>query len=56
VALNPGALSARPWSEAELCQWVRRDDEYAIQNLVVGLCSNTVIGRQESFLPQALSW
>src|SRR5512132_767710 len=29
VALNPGALPARPRSEAELYQWVRREEQYA---------------------------
>jgi hypothetical protein len=29
-ALNPNALPARPRSPAELHQWVRRDEEYAI--------------------------
>jgi hypothetical protein len=29
VALNPGALPARPRSPAELYQWVRRDEQYA---------------------------
>jgi hypothetical protein len=30
VALNPGALPARERSPAELYEWVRRDEEYAI--------------------------
>jgi hypothetical protein len=30
VALNPHALPARPRPSAELYQWVRRDEEYAI--------------------------
>jgi hypothetical protein len=29
VALNPGALPARPRSQAELYQWVRRDEQDA---------------------------
>jgi hypothetical protein len=29
VALNPGALPARPRSAAELYQWVRREEQYA---------------------------
>ena len=29
MALNPGALPARPRSEAELYQWVRREEQYA---------------------------
>jgi hypothetical protein len=29
VALNPGALPARPRSPAELYQWVRREEQYA---------------------------
>jgi hypothetical protein len=29
AVLNPGALPARPWSLAELYQWVRRGEEYA---------------------------
>jgi hypothetical protein len=40
-ALNPNALPARPRSPAELHQWVRRDEEYAIlgANVVVELNS-----------------
>jgi hypothetical protein len=37
VALNPGALPARPRSQAELYQWVRRDEEYAILGANVGV-------------------
>jgi hypothetical protein len=29
VALNPGALPARPRSQVELYQWVRREEQYA---------------------------
>ena len=43
VALNPGALPARPRSPAELYQWVRRDEEYATlgANVVVELYSES---------------
>jgi hypothetical protein len=43
VALNPGALPARERSPAELYQWVRRDEEYAIlgANVVVELNSES---------------
>jgi hypothetical protein len=43
VALNPGALPARPRSPDELYQWVRRDEEYAIlgANVVVELYSES---------------
>jgi hypothetical protein len=43
VALNPHALPARPRSPAELHQWVRRDEEYAIlgANVVVELNSES---------------
>jgi hypothetical protein len=43
VALNPGALPARPRSPAELHQWVRRDEEYATlgANVVVELNSES---------------
>jgi WhiB family redox-sensing transcriptional regulator len=43
VALNPGALPARERSPAELHQWVRRDEEYAIlgANVVVELNSES---------------
>jgi hypothetical protein len=43
VALNPGALPARPRSPAELHQWVRRDEEYATlgANVVVELYSES---------------
>ena len=43
VALNPGALPARPRSEAELFQWVRRDEQYAVlgANVVVELYSES---------------
>jgi hypothetical protein len=43
VALNPGALPARARPEAELYQWVRRDEEYAIlgANVVVELNSES---------------
>jgi hypothetical protein len=43
VALNPGALPARPRSEAELYQWVRRDELYATlgANVVVELYSES---------------
>src|SRR5829696_4801905 len=35
VALNPGALPARERSPAELYQWVRREDQYAILGVSV---------------------
>jgi hypothetical protein len=43
MALNPGALPARPRSPAELCQWVRRDEQYATlgASVVVELCSES---------------
>jgi len=43
VALNPGAHPARARSEAELYQWVRRDEEYATlgANVVVELNSES---------------
>jgi WhiB family redox-sensing transcriptional regulator len=43
VALNPHALPARPRPPAELYQWVRRDEEYAIlgANVVVELNSES---------------
>jgi hypothetical protein len=43
VALNPGALPARPRSPAELYQWVRREEQYAIlgANVVVELYSES---------------
>jgi hypothetical protein len=43
VALNPGALPAHDRSPAELYQWVRRDEEYAIlgANVVVELYSES---------------
>jgi hypothetical protein len=43
VALNPGALPARARSEAELYQWVRREEQYAIlgANVVVELYSES---------------
>jgi hypothetical protein len=43
VALNPGALPARPRSPAELYQWVRRDEQYATlgANVVVELYSES---------------
>ena len=43
VALNPGALPARERSPAELYEWVRRDEEYAIlgANVVVELNSES---------------
>jgi hypothetical protein len=39
VALNPGALPARPRLPAELYQWVRREEQYATlgANVVVEL-------------------
>ena len=53
VALNPTALPARPRPPAELYQWVRRDEEYAIlgANVVVELYSESR-GRQ----PTARAW
>jgi hypothetical protein len=43
VALNPGALPARPRSQAELYQWVRREEQYATlgANVVAGTYSTT---------------
>jgi hypothetical protein len=43
VALNPGALPARPRSQAELYAWVRRDEQYATlgANVVVELYSES---------------
>jgi hypothetical protein len=43
AALNPNALPARERSPAELYQWVRRDEEYAIlgANVVVELYSES---------------
>jgi hypothetical protein len=43
VTLNPGALPARKLPPAELYQWVRRDEEYAIlgANVVVELNSES---------------
>jgi WhiB family redox-sensing transcriptional regulator len=43
VALNPGALPARSRSEAELYQWVRREEQYATlgANVVVELYSES---------------
>jgi hypothetical protein len=43
VALNPGALPARERSAAELYQWIRRDEEYAIlgANVVLELYSES---------------
>ena len=43
VALNPGALPARPRSAAELYQWVRREEQYATlgANVVVELYSES---------------
>jgi hypothetical protein len=43
VALNPGALPARRRSEAELYQWVRREEQYAAlgANVVVELYSES---------------
>jgi hypothetical protein len=43
VALNPGALPARERSQAELYQWVRREEHYATlgANVVVELYSES---------------
>jgi len=43
VALNPGALPARPRSPAELHEWVRREEQYATlgANVVVELYSES---------------
>ena len=43
VALNPGALPARERSPAELYQWLRREEQYAIlgANVVVELNSES---------------
>jgi hypothetical protein len=47
LALNPGALPARERSPAELYQWVRRDEQYAIlgANVVVELNSESLARR-----------
>jgi hypothetical protein len=43
VALNPGAVPARPRSPAELHEWVRREEQYATlgANVVVELYSES---------------
>ena len=43
VALNPGALPARPRSLVELYQWIRREEQYAVlgANVVVELSSES---------------
>jgi hypothetical protein len=53
AALNPGALPARERSPAELYEWVRRDEEYAIlgANVVVELNSESRARR-----PTARAW
>jgi hypothetical protein len=53
VVLNPGAVPARERSPAELYQWVRRDEEYAIlgANVVVELNSESRARR-----PTARAW
>jgi hypothetical protein len=53
VALNPGALPARDRPAAELHEWVRRDEEYAIlgANVVVELNSESRARR-----PNARAW
>jgi hypothetical protein len=65
VALNPGALPARPRSPDELYQWVRRDEEYAIlgANVVVELYSEsharqptTGLGRSSDGPSAATGW
>jgi hypothetical protein len=65
VALNPGALPARPRSEAELYQWVRRDELYATlgANVVVELYSEATPaspppgpGRSSDGLTAATGW
>jgi hypothetical protein len=50
VALNPGALPARARPEAELYQWVRREEQYAIlgANVVVELYSESHARRSTS--------
>jgi hypothetical protein len=65
VALNPGALPARPRSPAELYQWVRRDEQYATlgANVVVELYSEATPaspppapGRSSAGLTAAIGW
>jgi hypothetical protein len=47
VALNPGALPARPRSPAELHEWVRREEQYATlgANVVVEPYSESHAGQ-----------
>jgi hypothetical protein len=65
VALNPGALPARERSAAELYQWVRRDEEYAMlgANVVVELNSESrpanqlpALGRSSGGPTAATGW
>jgi hypothetical protein len=65
VALNPGALPARPQSPAELYQWVRREEQYATlgANVVVELYSDATPaspppapGRSSAGLTAAIGW
>jgi hypothetical protein len=53
VALNPGAVPARAKTEAELYQWVRREEQYATlgANVVVELNSESRARR-----PTARAW
>jgi hypothetical protein len=53
IALNPGALPARPRSPAELYQWVRREEQYATlgANVVVEL-----YGESHARQPTTRAW
>ena len=53
MALNPGALPARPRSPAELYQWVRREEQYATlgANVVVEL-----YGESHARKPTTRAW
>jgi hypothetical protein len=65
VTLNPGAVPARPRSQAELHEWVRREEQYATlgANVVVELYSEsharqptTRTGRSSAGLTAAIGW
>ena len=65
VALNPGALPARARPDAELYQWVRREEQYAIlgANVVVELYSEATrvgqppgLGRSSDGPTAATGW
>jgi hypothetical protein len=53
VALNPHALPARPRTPAELYQWVRRDEEYAILGAKVVVELNS---ESRARLPTTRAW